>query len=173
MHLLADHGTKFTRGEIYIKSCGLFPLFDCNVSPIFPPFFVSQALRRYKWMLTSQKQDDPLWGTFVTTAFDARLCTYNIHRLLVVDTIKVYTAAAAQPNWDKIILIVNDPTYGDSGGEISVISTHTFAAQIGQQEEADAAPVYRLPSSGEGPGYLSIHRIIIGKNKFIGGSVGV
>ena len=97
-------------------------------------------------------QDDPLRGTFVSTAFDARFCDYNIHRLLVVDTIKVYTAAAAQPDWDKIILIVNDPTYGGSGGEIGVISTHTFAVQIAQHEYghsfADLADEYESPYPG-------------------------
>ena len=59
----------------------------------------------------SQMQDDPLAGTFVNTAFDAAFCTYNIHRLLTVDTYAVFMAAAAVPDWDEILVIVNDTTY--------------------------------------------------------------
>ncbi|HET9767982.1 MAG TPA: M64 family metallopeptidase, partial [Thermoanaerobaculia bacterium] len=42
---------------------------------------------------------DTLAGSYRTTAFDARYCSFMIHRLLVVDTSKVLAAAAAVPDW--------------------------------------------------------------------------
>jgi len=77
---------------------------------------------------------DPLQGTFVDTAFDARFCTSNIHRLLTVHEDKVWAAAAAVPDWDEILVIVNDTTYGGSGGSYAVVSMHGVAPQIAQHE---------------------------------------
>jgi hypothetical protein len=82
----------------------------------------------------SAMQSDPLAGTFVSTAFDAAFCTQNIHRLLTVNTANVYAAAAAAPDWDVIMVLVNDDTYGGSGGEVSVVSMHAASANIAQHE---------------------------------------
>ncbi len=82
----------------------------------------------------SEMQGDPLNGTFVNTAFDAGFCASNIYRLLVVSTSKVLAAAAAMPDWDEILVIVNDPTYGGSGGPMAVVSTNGAAVQVAQHE---------------------------------------
>jgi hypothetical protein len=82
--------------------------------------------------------DDPLEGTMVDTAFDARYCAYNIHRLLVVNQSKVAAAAAAVPEWDQILVIVNDTTYGGSGGTHSVVSMNSRAPEIAQHEYGHA-----------------------------------
>ncbi len=80
-------------------------------------------------------QSDPLQGQMVDTAFDSRFCGYWIHRLLVADEGKVMEAAGAVPDWDQILLIVNDTTYGGSGGSsLAVISMNSQAVQIGQHE---------------------------------------
>ena len=57
-----------------------------------------------------------------------------MYRLLVVNTSKVLAAAAAMPDWDEIMVIVNDPTYGGSGGSLAVISTNGAAVQVAQHE---------------------------------------
>lgn len=99
-----------------------------------------------------EMQDDPLADTFVDTAFDARFCANNIHRLLVVNPSAVYAAAAAVPEWDAIMVIVNDPTYGGSGGSFAVVSLHGSAALIAQHEYghsfADLADEYESPYPG-------------------------
>jgi hypothetical protein len=106
---------------------------------------------------------DPLQGTFVNTAFDATYCTSNIHRLLTVNTAKVLTAAAAVPDWDEILVIVNDSTYGGSGGTFAVASLHASAPQLAQHEYGhsfagladeyeSAYPGYPLCSDVGGPG---------------------
>jgi len=77
---------------------------------------------------------DPLAGQFVDTAFDSHFCENNLHRLLVADLAAVYSAAAAVPEWDQILLIVNDTTYGGSGGSFSTLSLHSQAVQVAAHE---------------------------------------
>jgi hypothetical protein len=77
---------------------------------------------------------DPRAGTFADTAFDATYCTLGIQRLLTVDDAKVLAAAAAAPDWDVILVLVNDATYGGSGGEVAVVSRDARATQIAQHE---------------------------------------
>ncbi len=66
----------------------------------------------------------------VDTAFDASYCIASIRRLLTVNSSKIYTAAAASPDWNEIIVIVNDTEYGGSGGSFSTFSTHASANDI-------------------------------------------
>ena len=51
-----------------------------------------------------------------------------------MDTAKVLAAAAASPDWDHIVVIVNDTTYGGSGGSIATVSTNPTALSIAQHE---------------------------------------
>ncbi len=46
----------------------------------------------------------------------------------------MYAAAAAEPDWDQILVLVHSPTYGGSGGAIGVISTNGAAVQVAQHE---------------------------------------
>lgn len=77
-----------------------------------------------------EAQSDPFAGQFVDTAFSATFCPFQIHRLVTVDDGAVLAAASAYPDWDKIVVVVNDSVYGGSGGGISVTSTHPQAPQI-------------------------------------------
>ena len=95
---------------------------------------------------------DPLQGAFVDTAFDSVYCTSNIHRLLTANAGDVYAAAAAMPDWDAIMLLVNDSTYGGSGGPIITASMNPFAVEIAQHEYAHSfaglADEYESPYPG-------------------------
>ena len=75
-------------------------------------------------------------GRTVDTAFDATYCTSGIDRLLTVNTSKVYQAAAAVPEWDLALVIVNDTKYGGAGGGVSVISMHGAAVDLARHEVA-------------------------------------
>lgn len=77
---------------------------------------------------------DPRAGQFVNTALDATFCTSQIHRLLTARSSKVMAAAAGFPDWDKILVTVNDPVYGGAGGSFAVISAHSSAALIAIHE---------------------------------------
>lgn len=69
-------------------------------------------------------------GIFVNTAFDGKFCTSQIHRLVTINSSKIYAAASAFPNWDQLVVIMNDAVYGGSGGSIAVTTTNTNARLI-------------------------------------------
>ena len=80
-------------------------------------------------------QYDSRQGMMVDTVFDSRFCSFGIHRLLVTNYSKVLAAAAAVPDWDTLLVIVNDPTYGGSGAsDLAVISIQSNAVSIAQHE---------------------------------------
>lgn len=69
-------------------------------------------------------------GTFVSTAFDGKFCTSQIHRLVTINSSKIYAAASAFPGWDQLVVLLNDSIYGGSGGSIAVTTTNTNAKLI-------------------------------------------
>jgi hypothetical protein len=77
---------------------------------------------------------DPLNGAFVNTAFNGRYCMNNMHRLMAVDASLIYAAAAAAPNYDTIVVIVNDAAYGGAGGAMAITSMHASSVEIAQHE---------------------------------------
>lgn len=79
-------------------------------------------------------QSDPRNGTFVNTALDSTYCVSQIHRTLYANSSKVFAAAAGFPDWDKILVTVNDPTYGGAGGSFAVQSAHAQAPRIVMHE---------------------------------------
>lgn len=79
-------------------------------------------------------QSDPRNGTFVNTALDSTFCVSQIHRTLYASSSKVYATAAGFPDWDKILVTVNDPTYGGAGGSFAVQSAHAQAPRIVMHE---------------------------------------
>jgi len=96
--------------------------------------------------------DDPLAGAFVDTPFDGSYCSFGVQRLLVVDTAAVLAAASAAPDWDRILVLVNDGTYGGSGGFVSVSSVHPLAVDIARHEYGHSftglADEYDVPVPG-------------------------
>jgi hypothetical protein len=70
----------------------------------------------------------------VDTALKSHYCTNGIRRLLTTDYNLTLSAAAAWPDWDEIIVVVNDTEYGGSGGAFTVMSMHPSAPQIVQHE---------------------------------------
>ncbi len=85
--------------------------------------------------VAGRPDNDPLSGTRVDTAFDASFCAVpSAHRNLQVNVAKVLTAAAAYPDWDEILAVVNDPTYGGSGGTVATVSRNRYAADVVRHE---------------------------------------
>lgn len=64
------------------------------------------------------------------TAFDAQYCIQNTERLLTVNDIKVLIAAAASPNFDTIVMVVNDTVYGGSGSVVATFSANSLSHEI-------------------------------------------
>ena len=97
-------------------------------------------------------RNDPLTGQFVSTALDAAFCTAQVHRLLSANSTKVMAAASSYPNWDKIIVTVNDPVYGGAGGSFAVVSAESHAPLIAIHEVGHSfhglADEYETPYPG-------------------------
>ena len=68
---------------------------------------------------------------FRDTAFDGKYCTANTQRLATVNNSKVFAEVnQVVPQWDLIGAIMNDDTYGGSGGSILTFSTHSAAGEL-------------------------------------------
>jgi hypothetical protein len=100
------------------------PPYDASCPGTDPPVCCADA----------EMLNDPLQGTFVSTAFDSCFCLENAHRGIYVDTALVQAAASAYPDWDGILVIVNDQTYGGAGGDVSVVSTNAASIGVARHE---------------------------------------
>lgn len=77
--------------------------------------------------------DHPELGEFRDTALDATYSCSGIQRLICVDRNKVWLAllrSLAPNQLDMILVIVNDPEYGGSGGEFAVASTNEAVTEL-------------------------------------------
>lgn len=86
---------------------------------------------------TATDQSEPVFpvatrNTYFQSTFDG----YSIHRLVISnESSKVYSVAATNfPSYDQILLIVNSPNYGGSGGPFSTFTDHAESAQIAIHE---------------------------------------
>lgn len=118
---------------------------------------------------TDSGADDPqaCGGTGATpkTFFDARFCTGGVRRALTVNTSLVLQVVGSEvPQFHSVLVIVNSPIYGGTGGTVGVSSTATVKSdgtpvdwrEIGLHEMghsifglADEYEYYRGCDSGE------------------------
>jgi hypothetical protein len=70
-----------------------------------------------------------------------------------VDSAKVLTAAAAAPGWDRILVVVNDTTYGGSGGSVVVVAMNASAVPVAQHEFGHSFTCLADEYSSAYPGY--------------------
>jgi len=87
------------------------------------------------------------------TALGASFCSYGSRRLVTVDTVKAYAAAAAVPDWDKLLVLVNDSEYGGSGGPVTVLTNNEYAVQLAQHEFAHSFTLLADEYETAYPGY--------------------
>ena len=70
-------------------------------------------------------------GATPATYFDGSFCAGGIQRALVVDNATaIQTANNRVPEWDMLLVLVNSPIYGGTGGGVAVSSTHSSAGEI-------------------------------------------
>jgi hypothetical protein len=154
---IVDHGSDNSRWNLVIVSEGYRAtetaqfhtdaLNFANTLFATAPFDTLQGainVHRLDVTSTDSGADDPTGcgGTGATPAtfFDASFCTSGIRRLLVVDNASVIaTVTANVPTWNMILVLVNSPIYGGSGGAVAVFSKAASANEIGLHEMGHTA----------------------------------
>jgi hypothetical protein len=77
--------------------------------------------------------DHPSRGIYKNTALDATYESGGIARLLVVNNTKVdqiLNSSTAPDQRDIVVIVVNDPEYGGSGGRFAVASVHPSVVEL-------------------------------------------
>ena len=91
-------------------------------------------VRRVDLVSAESGSDHPELGTFRNTALDSTYNCSSIQRLVCVNQTKVNDvlsrSALAATERDIILIVVNDTTYGGSGGSVAVSSTNVSSAEI-------------------------------------------
>jgi len=91
-------------------------------------------IRRVDVISAQSGADHPEIGVFKNTALDATYNCSGIQRLVCVNTGKVNSVITASgipaTSRDMVLVIVNDPQYGGSGGAIAVASTNSQAVEL-------------------------------------------
>ncbi len=92
---------------------------------------------------------------FVDTALDAAFNCSGIQRLICVNTTKVNQVIArtlpTNAYYDVILILVNDPEYGGSGGSVAVASTHSAAVELILHEVGHSFGLLADEYAGGGP----------------------
>jgi hypothetical protein len=122
----------------------------------FPPYQHSMNLvNSYALFVPSAQSgaDHPSKGKWVDTAFDTTFEYAGVERLAVANTSKVMaTVNQAFPQADLVVVLVNDPQYGGSGGSVPVVSLHVQSIDVLRHELAhtiaDLADEYTAPYPG-------------------------
>jgi hypothetical protein len=91
---------------------------------------------------------------YKNTAFDSAFNCSGIQRLICANNSKVLTVASSvlsPAERDFLLVIVNDPTYGGSGGFVAVASTHPDVVELVLHEEAHSFGLLGDEYSGPPP----------------------
>ena len=90
------------------------------------------AFNIYRIDVTSNESgaDHPEIGTSVDTELDASYNCSGLQRLICVNTSRAQEIAGSIAAYDMVMIIVNDDTYGGSGGPVTVTSTHSMTADL-------------------------------------------
>ncbi len=129
-----DHGSDNNRLVWVIMGDGYtsreIDMYHQDVNAIFETIFSTLPWKSYKTFINVYRidvvslesgADHPSRNLYVDTALDATYDTYGISRLLTVNDAKAFEIASHIPLFDAVMIIVNDPQYGGSGGATIVI----------------------------------------------------
>ena len=162
---IEDHGSDANRMVLVIMGDGYtsFQLddFHQDVDLIISEFFSASPWIEYRNFINVYRidvisnesgADHPSSNFYVDTALDATYDTYGISRLLTANDAKVFDYASSVPSFDAVMVVVNDPQYGGSGGATMVLSNHEKSGRIALHEAghliADLADEYETPYPG-------------------------
>ena len=127
-------GDGYTAGEL--------PRYANDVERLVNGLFAQQPFREYQRYFNVHRidvtspgsgADHPHLGIFKETALGASYNCFGIQRLLCVEEHRVFDvliASIAPDQRDVILVIVNDPEYGGSGGPVAVTSIHPDVVEL-------------------------------------------
>jgi hypothetical protein len=175
---IRNNGSPANRVDLVILgdgyTAGQLAKYAADVEAAVQGFFADEAFREYQLYFNVHRIDvtsaesgadhpERLPPVFRNTALDATYNCASIQRLICVNTTKVNSVVSASVpvgSRDMILVLVNDPEYGGSGGAIAVSSIHALAIEIVLHEVGhsvglladeywDAGPPFCVP--GEPP----------------------
>jgi hypothetical protein len=144
LEIVALTGDPDNRIDLVIMAEGFTPaqadLFRDHVDLLLDGFFAygpwddyRGAFNLYRIVTESNESgaDHPSQGIYVDTYLDATFDYLGVERLLVVnDALAASVAATLLPEVDFVVVLVNDPLYGGSGGSVATVSATDVAVQI-------------------------------------------
>ena len=147
---IVNHGDPANRVDIAILGDGYtaaeMSKYQADVQQFMQAFFEVEPFKEYQRYFNVHRidveslesgSDHPESGSFRNTAFDSGYNCAGIQRLICAHLGKVesaLTGSVSPAQRDLVILIVNDATYGGSGGSIAIASTHQLARLTVQHE---------------------------------------
>jgi hypothetical protein len=151
---IVNNGDPANRVDIVILGDGYtaaeMSKYQSDIQQFVQLMFQQEPLKEYQRFFNVHRidvtsvesgSDHPENGTFRNTAFDSAYNCGGIQRLICANTSKAATVASnslAPAQIDLIILIVNDPVYGGSGGSIAIASTNVSAVELVLHESGHA-----------------------------------
>ena len=166
---IRNNGSPSNRVDVTILGDGYTAAemgkYASDVEAFVTGFFAQQPFDEYQFLFNVHRVDvvsaqsgadhpERSPAVFKNTALDA---TYNcaaIQRLICVDMTKVnnvLSASVAAEKRDVVLIIVNDPEYGGSGGAVAVASTHTAAVEVVLHELGHTLGLLADEYAGGGP----------------------
>ena len=143
---IINNGSAENRVDIAILGDGYtsaeMDKYKADVQAAMALFFNNEPFHEYRNffnvhrvdVVSSQSgADHPERSVSVNTALDATYNCSGIQRLVCVNVGKVFTIVGNSLNpsqRDIVIVIVNDPEYGGSGGSVAVTSTHVEVLEL-------------------------------------------
>src|SRR5215210_4672570 len=143
---IVNNGDPANRVDIVILGDGYtaaeMSKYQSDIQQFVQSMFQQEPLKEYQRFFNVHRidvvsaesgSDHPENGTSRNTAFDSTYNCGGIQRLICANTSKVNTVAfnsLAPTQIDLILLIVNDPVYGGSGGQIAIASTNSAAVEL-------------------------------------------
>lgn len=145
---IVDNGSAANRVDITILGDGYtaaeMQKYRNDVQTLMAQFFNNDPFREYRSFFNVHRIDvissqsgadhpERVPATFVNTALDATYDCNGTQRLICIDFSKANTIvgnSVAPAQRDIVFVIVNDPTYGGSGGAIAVTSTHPGVLEL-------------------------------------------
>ena len=120
--------------------------FERDARAVFENVFSEEPFQRYQPLFnlyalpvaseeSGADEPDSTPPVSVDTAFDATYNAFGIGRLLVIHYTKVREAVMAEvPEYDIVLVLVNSPRYGGSGGQFATASVAPASIEIAAHE---------------------------------------